>query len=98
MTFLSRVFTRVKESLETLFKSFFPEELLIFVLIDELRCSDFNIFEVVKDNLHGSIELELILDLNQVITLASVKTRDLDRNRNEVINDTLDDITDTILT
>jgi len=47
--------------------------------------------------LHGTEELELILDLNQVITRIGVQSWHLDANRDKVVQDFLDDISNTIL-
>jgi len=54
--------------------------------------------EVLLNDLHASKKLELILDLNKIITCTCVDTAwDHDSNRDEVIHDLLDDIPDTIL-
>jgi hypothetical protein len=49
-------------------------------LIDEFRSSQLDIIEVIEDDLHGTEELELILNLNKIVTLTSVKTCDLNGN------------------
>lgn len=93
---LSWIFSSLKESLETIRKSLFPEELLIFVLLNELSGGLFNIVEVVCESLHGSIDDVLILDLNQVITHSCIKSDNLNSKRDEIINDTLENIFDTV--
>jgi len=65
---LSWVNTGVKEDLKTLCKSFFPEELLVLILIDEIISGLNDVIELVGNILHCTEKLELILDLNQVVT------------------------------
>jgi hypothetical protein len=96
MTLLARVNTSIKEFLEAVFKGFFPKEFLIAVLIDEVLSCKLNIMEIVVDNLHSTIELELIFDFNQIVTGACVQSGQLDSNRDEIINDALDQVVNTI--
>jgi hypothetical protein len=91
---LSWALSSVQESLEALFKSFFPEELLVLVLVNEIVSGLHNIIELVSDILHGSEQLELIFDLNQVVTRVGVNSWHLDRDGDEIIQDLLDDISD----
>ena len=52
--------------------------------------------EVVLDNLHITEELELVLDLYEVVTRPGVDTpRDLNGNRDEIVDNLLEDISDT---
>jgi hypothetical protein len=98
MLCFSWILTSVEESLETLSKGLFPEEVHLFVLINEGFGGEFDFMEVVLDYLHGTIELELIFDFNKIITSSGIDTAwNLDGNRNEVINELLEDISDTIL-
>ena len=68
MLLLSWVNTGVKEDLKTLCESFFPEELLVLILIDEIISGLNDVIELVGNILHCTEKLELILDLNQVVT------------------------------
>jgi len=98
MFLFSWIITGVEEILERLGKSLFPEEFHFFVLVNERFSGNFNLMEVVLNNLHGSIQLELIFDFNKIITCCCINTAwNLYSNRNEVINDLLEDISDTTL-
>jgi hypothetical protein len=96
VTLLSWIDTRVEELLEAFLESLFPKELFVFVLVNEFRCSHFNVMEVIENDLHGTEQLELIFDLDKVVTLARIETSDLNCNRNEIIDNALDDIANTI--
>ena len=89
MTLFSWVLACVKESLETLLKSFFPEKFFISVLVDKFWSGVLNIFEVIENQLHGSVKFELILNLDQVVALTCIETSDLNSNGNKVIDDAL---------
>jgi hypothetical protein len=52
VTLFSWINTSIKESLEALLKGFFPKELFIFILTDELSRSLFNVLKVVENQLH----------------------------------------------
>jgi hypothetical protein len=93
----SWISTGVQELLEALFKSFLPQELLIIVLGNEVSSGVLNLLNIVCDSLHGSEKLELILDLDQVITGVGIKTSHLNGDRNEIINNLLKNILDTCL-
>jgi hypothetical protein len=93
---LSWIITRLQEGLETFIQSFLPEEFFIFVLINKLISGLLNLFEVLGELLHGSINDELIFDLNKIITESGIKSWNLNGQRNEIINDTLEDIFDSI--
>ena len=60
--------TLIKESLERGLKIMFTKELNVRVLVKELGRGIFNFVEVASDELDCSEKLELVLDLNQVIT------------------------------
>jgi len=75
---LARVDSSVEESLEALGKSLFPEKLFALVLAKELSSGYLNVTEVMGEHLHSSKELELIFDLNQVVTTVGVQTGHLD--------------------
>jgi len=55
--------------------------------------------EVSLDDLHAAVELELILDLNKIVTCSGINTAWLDLNGDgdEVVNDLLEDVPDTVL-
>jgi len=95
--FFSWVNTSLQECLETICKSFFPEELFILILVNELVGSILNLVEVIGELLHGSVDNVLILDLNKVITYSSIKSWNLNSKRNEIINNSLEDVSETIL-
>jgi hypothetical protein len=86
----------VQESVETLLESLFPKELLVLVLVNEILCSLHDVVELVGHILHGSEQLELILDLNQVVTSVGVKSWHLNGDGDEVIQDLLNDISDSV--
>jgi hypothetical protein len=48
--------------------------------MEDGRSSYLELLEVIEDDLHGTEELELILNLNKIVTLTSVKTCDLNGN------------------
>lgn len=96
MLLLPWVNSGVQESVETLFKSLFPKELLVLVLVDEILCSLHDVVELVGHILHGSEQLELILYLDQVVTSVGVKSWHLNGDGDEVIQDLLDDISDSV--
>jgi len=60
--------TLIKESLERCLKILLPKELDVRVLVKELGRGIFDFVEVACDELDCSEKLELVLDLNQVIT------------------------------
>ncbi len=60
--------TNAKESLEVLLECLFPEEFLVFVLVDELVGGTLDVTEMVRDNLNYYEKLILILDFYQVFT------------------------------
>jgi hypothetical protein len=95
VSLLTWVDTSVKESLEVLLKSFFPEEFFVLVLVDELVGGSLDVTEVMGDDLDRSEEIELILDLNQVITGVRVETGHHDRDGNEIVHDVLENVSDT---
>ena len=97
MFLLTWIISCVQEFLETLWKGLFPEELLVLVLINELPGSFLNVEEVLGESLESSIKDELIFDLNQVITALCVESYHQPRDRNEIINDLLQDIFDSVL-
>lgn len=80
MALLTWVNSSIEEGLEIFFKGLFPEEFLVAILVNEVFSGSLNVFEVVEDNLHGSKELELIFDFNQVVASAGVETSDLNGN------------------
>jgi hypothetical protein len=51
----SWIFSCVQEVLETLWKSFLPEELFVFVLINEFFGGILNVNEVLWESLESSI-------------------------------------------
>lgn len=99
VSLLSWVNTSIKESLEAIFKGFFPQELFVSILVDEVHGGELNVLNVLIDNLHCTEEGELILDLDKEIssnvTSGRVKSIDLDSNGDEIIHNTLDKIFDT---
>jgi hypothetical protein len=94
---LKRV-ARVEEVLEAGRKLLFPKELLVIILLEEVVGSLLNLVEVTSDVLELSHEQELILDFVQEITISGVKTRHLGSKRDEVLNNLVDDVTNTVLT
>jgi hypothetical protein len=92
----SWIITSLQECLETVCKSLFPEELFILILANELVGSILNLEEVVGELLHGSVDNVMILDLNKVITYSSIKSWNLNSKRNEIINDSLKDVFETV--
>jgi hypothetical protein len=89
VSLLSWVDSSFKESLEALLESFFPKEGLALVLAEELAGSTLNVLEVVGKDLHGAEQLELVLDLNQVVSAVRVQSGHLDGQRDEVVDDLL---------
>lgn len=75
---LSWVNTGAQELLEVFLKSFFPEELFVLILINEIICGLNDVVELVGNILHGAEKLELILDLDQVVSTVGVQSWHLD--------------------
>jgi hypothetical protein len=48
-----------------------------------------NILEVLREGLESSVQDELILDFNQVVTLLSIKSYHQTGDRDKIINDLL---------
>lgn len=65
---VTEVWTRLEEVLEVGLKLLLPKEGDVVVLAEELLRFLLNFVEVVGDLLHGTVELELVLDLDEVIT------------------------------
>ena len=86
----------VQEGLETLLECLFPKELLILILVDEIFGGLNDVIELVSDILHGTEQVELVLDLNQVVTRVGVKSWHLNRNGDEVVQNLLDDISNSV--
>lgn len=78
-------------------KVLFPKESNVRVLVKELGGCAFNGVHVVGDALHGTVQLELISDFNQVVTSWLVNSWDLNGQGVEVSSDHVDDISDTVL-
>ena len=97
MNLFTRIDSWIQESLEVFLNSFFPEELFILILLNESCSSIFNFMEVFGDNLHWSKELELIFNLNKVITSTRINTRHLNGNWNKITNNFLNYIFNAIL-
>jgi hypothetical protein len=91
-------FARVEEVLEADREFFFPKELLVIILLEEVVGSLLNLVEVTSDVLELSHEQELVLDFVQEITVSGIKTRHLGGKRDEVLNNLVDDVTNTVLT
>jgi len=91
---LFQVFSCSKERLEGVIESLLPKEFLLVVLADESISCCLNFIDISGDGLDRSEKLELVLDLNEVITSVDVKTWHLDGNGNEVVNDLVDDVDD----
>lgn len=95
-----KIFTTFKEFLERLFEVFFPEEVPLSELIKEGRSLASDLVHVVLDVLEASKQTELILDFNKVIsstTILVIKARNLDSNRDEVTDDFINNISNTVV-
>lgn len=86
---------------------FFPQELLVVVFVNESGSSILNFIKALSDLIDRAEQFELILDFDQVITvvggvvrvLGSINTtRHHNSQRNEISNNLVDDVTDTIFT
>lgn len=77
---------------------FLPQELLVVILLQEVVSGLFDLVEVVGDILELSHKLELILDFIEEITISGVETGHLSGKRDEIFNDLVDDVTDTVKT
>jgi hypothetical protein len=94
----SRIITLVNKGSKVLSQSFLPQELEILVLVNEVSGGIFNLSEVVSHDLEITKKIKLILDFNQVVTVAGIETHHLDGERDEVIGYLHDDITNTVST
>jgi hypothetical protein len=86
---------------------FFPQELLVVVFVNESGSSILNFIKALSDLIDRAEQFELILDFDQVITvvggivrvLGSINTtRHHNSQRNEISNNLVNDVTDTIFT
>ena len=73
-----------------------PEDLLVLILINEISGGLNDVIELIGNILHSTKEIELILNLNQVVTRVGVKSWHLNRDRDEVVQNLLDDVSDSI--
>jgi hypothetical protein len=92
--------TLTQEVLERCLNFFLPEEVPLAVLVEERASLGGNLIQVVGDLLHSSKELELVLNFNQVISSSCfliVDTLNLNSNRNEVIYELIQNISDSRL-
>jgi hypothetical protein len=80
--------------LERNLKVLLPKESNVRVLVKELLGCTFDGVHVVGDTLHGTIQLELVSNFDQVVTGWLVNSWDLDGL--EVSSDHVDDISDTV--
>jgi hypothetical protein len=96
VNFFTRIITLFDERAEVLSKSLLPEELEILVLVDEVTGGILNLGQVVSHHLESAEELELVLDLNQVVTVTGVETWHLDGKGDEVVCYLHDYVTDTV--
>jgi len=69
---------------------------LVIVLLDKLLSGPLNLIQVIRNNLSGTEKLELILDFNQVITSVGINTSDRAGKRNEILDNLVDNISDTV--
>jgi hypothetical protein len=97
---LSGINSLVKELFEAGLELLLPEELFVSITINEAISGFNDLIEVTVDHLEGTEEDELILDLNKEITTSlglEIKSGNKDRDHDEVINNLLDNVSDTIL-
>jgi hypothetical protein len=90
----------LKEGVERFINSLFPQEFPLAVLVQEFRSSISDFIEVAADVFHSVEKLELISNFNEVITASSVfvvKTGNLDSNRDEIVRDFVEDVSDTVV-
>lgn len=92
----ARIVTLLDESGEIFSKGLLPEELEILVLVNKVTGGILNLSQVVGHDLEGTEKLELILDLNQIITVTGVEARHLDGKGDEVVGNLHDDVTDSV--
>jgi hypothetical protein len=89
--------TGVEEVLEADLELFLPQELLVVVLLEEVVGSLLDFVQVVGHVLELAHQKELILDFVQEITVGGVKTGHLGGQGDEILNNLVDDVTDTVL-
>lgn len=97
MLLLSWIGSCLKESFEVLLESLFPEERFIAIASKEFISRIENLLELFGDMTGCSEDLELVLHFWQVVSRSGIKTLHLDSKRNEIIDNLLDDISDTVL-
>jgi len=86
---------------------FFPQEFLVVVFMNESGSSILNFIKALSDLIDRAEQFELIFDFDQVVTvvggivrvLGSINTtRHHNSQRNEISNNLVNDVTDTIFT
>jgi hypothetical protein len=96
VNFFARVLSLINESCEILCESLFPEEFEVIILENEVTSGILNFSQIVGYDLESTEKLELVLDLNKVITVAGIETWHLDSQRYEVIGYLQNDVSNTI--
>lgn len=86
---------------------FFPQEFLVVVFMNESGSSILNFIKALSDLIDRAEQFELIFDFDQVVTVVGGIVRVLgsinttghhDSQRNEISNNLVNDVTDTIFT
>jgi len=96
VNFFARILSLINESCEILSESFFPEEFEVIILVNEVTSGILNFSQIVGYDLESTEKLELVLDLNKVITVTGIKTWHLDSQRDKVIGYLQNDVSNTI--
>jgi len=92
--------SRPQEFLESLIDIFLPEEVPGAVLVQEVLRLLRDLIEIARDLLHCAEQYELIFDFHEEVTsriwVFIIQTRYHNSNRDKIVNDVVDNITDTV--